>query len=792
MSVVDKIQHYQRSIERCSGDEKRMMHCISKLYNLPVTVQHLQVTGVGRTVNALRKYDGDVGEASKALVAKWKSMVADEDSSEADEEDEGCEPDASDTYDDSAESPKHNKVINMDKKESSQKNQEARERHKNITNKSDSSKHSSKNASSENVKAKNNENKSPPTKSQENQEGKHDSKHAKDRHDSKHRSKSEEKSKSASNPKSDSDFKDKKYESKDKSKVKSEDSRKDIGKVSSSSSSGLNKQVVESNDDSRKRKVSSSSDRHFKKKRRSDEVENVDEIENQQSNSEEDDFTALPNVSQESESEEDVSNICIKQEPLSPSPKATNELHDHKSEDKNMKDKSKDNSGKSKSSKSKSTNEDVKKHENSKHKDKSSKSDDHRKSEKRKEECHSSTKESKSKNQPSSSSIESKSKSSEKHHNEKDEKSRSSKDANKSNTKELKEKKKVKQEINGDEGIDCYSGASFAEALGMCTKSLNVRKRNSSPVLVKTIKTEPGTSTVSSSRSPMKVKTKPTSSTDVSEPLSLLGPNVKLEPLSVDLASTLPEISPNYKPLPHITPVHRKQEEDTALTKVIYAKNQRTKVFSGNKTGYTIVPTLYELCIRVLIENIEALEFTGGVPFYILKPVLERATSDQLFMLEHHNPYLVEDTDALWQFHCNREFRNKQREEMETWREMYMRCLDEREAKLKALTANIKQSIDNSLPVRSTKLAYVDNVVKPPRNVLRKQAKYGTAKATPTSTSDLKNKLIMGGGNNAATNISVPPPPMSRIKTSTSTIVKKTKAPLMAKALQLIKGRYKR
>lgn len=67
-----------------------------------------------------------------------------------------------------------------------------------------------------------------------------------------------------------------------------------------------------------------------------------------------------------------------------------------------------------------------------------------------------------------------------------------------------------------------------------------------------------------------------------------------------------------------------------------------------------------------------ALEFTGGVPYDIIKPVLERATPDQLFSLEHHNPYLIEDTDMLWQYHCNREFRTKQREEMETWREMYM------------------------------------------------------------------------------------------------------------------------
>jgi len=93
--------------------------------------------------------------------------------------------------------------------------------------------------------------------------------------------------------------------------------------------------------------------------------------------------------------------------------------------------------------------------------------------------------------------------------------------------------------------------------------------------------------------------------------------------------------------------------------------------------------------------------------------------------------------------------------------------LDEREAKLKALTANIKQStINKYLPVRSTKLAFVD-VVKPPRNVLRRQAKYGTANVTPTSVSSVKRRLgIDGGGTNNATNIVVPSPPMSRFKAS--------------------------
>lgn len=55
------------------------MHAIKKLYDLPITVAHLQETGVGRTINALRKNEGSVGQASRSIVQKWKSMVEQED-----------------------------------------------------------------------------------------------------------------------------------------------------------------------------------------------------------------------------------------------------------------------------------------------------------------------------------------------------------------------------------------------------------------------------------------------------------------------------------------------------------------------------------------------------------------------------------------------------------------------------------------------------------------------------------------------------------------------------------------
>ncbi|XP_046617756.1 transcription elongation factor B polypeptide 3 [Neodiprion virginianus] len=821
MSVAEIIQHYQRSIEKCSGNEERMLYCIGKLYRLPVTVQHLQETGVGRTVNGLRKYVGDVGDAAKALVAKWKTMVADEESSDGEgaTDDEANISEPPDDYGNNSHSRKNDKDSSDDRddnrKESRSGNQQLKEKRGIKPSKNETVRNNLKICSADKSKSKD----SYSSKSNSGS-GSEKDRHSKteldkleliaeskdekeDRREVKCHSKSDKKSKSdrSSRDHKHDSRRDEKSKSKDKdgSKV-TDDLKRDSCKVSSSKS----RDVKKSDGNHRKRKLDSYNEKESSKKRKHSESDSEEENEQLATNCEDERKKILKALSSESESEEEISNIQIKVEP--PSPPSQKKDNDHRneevrSENKSMKEKLESrNVHKSKGSE---TGERTKRDEE-KRKRRSSKLEDkteHRKSEKRKDDGHHLNRESsKSKiNSGVSSSNDKikdkdKDKEKEKHREKKENKTHSDlKDAKaSSNFKEPKEKKKVKKEMNGDEGIDCNSGASFAEALGMCAfPSATSRKRNSSPNLSssKTIKTEPGTSSTSHNRSPVRITNEVSSSNDNSPP-TLLSPNVKLEPLSVDLASTLPEISPNYKPLPYVNPLQRKQEEDRVLNNVIYAKSQRTKVYSGNKSGCNNVPTLYDMCIRILIENIEALEFTGGVPYDIIKPVLERATPDQLFSLEHYNPYLIEDTDTLWQYHCNREFRSKQREEMETWREMYMRCLDEREAKLKALTANIKQSIDKSLPVRQTKLAYVDNVVKPPRNVLRKQAKYGTAKDTTTSTSDLKNKLISGSG--APTNISVPAPPMARSRISSSSVVKKPKAPLMAKALQLIKGRYKR
>jgi elongin-A len=118
---------------------------------------------------------------------------------------------------------------------------------------------------------------------------------------------------------------------------------------------------------------------------------------------------------------------------------------------------------------------------------------------------------------------------------------------------------------------------------------------------------------------------------------------------------------------------------------------------------------------------------TGGVPFEILKPVLERAKPDQLLNIEYYNPYLLEDTDVLWKPHCQRRWKNKLPLEMETWRDMYERCMREDEEKLSRLTQNIKQHQEiTSNGIQKTKMAFVDSLVKPPRGIKRKQEQFLT------------------------------------------------------------------
>lgn len=179
----------------------------------------------------------------------------------------------------------------------------------------------------------------------------------------------------------------------------------------------------------------------------------------------------------------------------------------------------------------------------------------------------------------------------------------------------------------------------------------------------------------------------------------------------------------------------------------------------------------------------------------MIQPVLTRTTAEQLANFEHFNPYIMEDSAHLWEAHCKRKFRTAHREEMESWREMYVRCTREQDERLNDLANKHKNAQRVAVPVRQTKLAYVDSMVKPPRNVIKRQNVHGTHKqltSTPAarveSLSSSQANIAKPGDVRLKTvallRQTVPPKPPNGAKPR--------KAPLMAKTLQFMKGRLRR
>ncbi|XP_029701078.1 elongin-A isoform X1 [Takifugu rubripes] len=281
----------------------------------------------------------------------------------------------------------------------------------------------------------------------------------------------------------------------------------------------------------------------------------------------------------------------------------------------------------------------------------------------------------------------------------------------------------------------------------------------------------------------------------------------------------LPAIQPNYRPLPSIdvtplSPQRRKvpfcnEEEDVGFTGK--RLNSKMVVFSGSKTSYLPrMMTLYEQCIRVLQNNIDSIAEVGGVPFEILEPVLERCTPEQLYRIEQSNQWFTEDSDELWMRHCQRDFKRETPQEYESWRELYLRLHDEREERLRLLTQNISSAHANKPKGRQVKMAFVNSVAKPPRDVRRRQEKFGTTGGLSTATSTVAASpiKIRPASTDYASDLSQPTSSHQNLSSNSSSRsiipaggavsaardkpqVKKI-APMMAKTIKAFKNRFSR
>ncbi|XP_066149502.1 transcription elongation factor B polypeptide 3-like [Euwallacea fornicatus] len=730
--LIKAIKHYQESLEKHSksGRGEKLLHAIERLATLPIRVWHLEETGVGRTVNGLKRYEGEVGENARNLVDKWKCMVKEE---EDEEQAKLEEPDVTSVErkkDKVVEEPGSHRGIHHKEEE----NQTLRYQESNVSSHKKSCKKSTERMNNNSDKKR---------------------QHSSDKSDSDRRSK----------------------------KLKVSDKHKEIRRKSESSDDSES-EIEKDDNASRRGSESESSDDDSS----SDDSDSESEDNGSSSKSEEEERKCKKKEKPEAQSNRDKQSKTEEKKSRESQWERERDIRsksgDHKTEKENV----------SKSSRTSTTAKESRrdsKSSSSKDKSRSSEKDlkQSDKSEKNKRPRRNSSSEQRHKHETSRHKNSSSSNSKERKHEDDVKKSRPKEEKFESK-KETSPKKKFVSDQLVTNGIDSGCGASFADVLGMLETPLQSKSKKKI-----TPEEKP-----SFSKSTMKEPSKSNNKLLQANVPPLLKDSNNLEPLvDINISSLLPSITPNYRPLglPVDGPNKKLWMDDEALSRVITAKHQRTKVFSGNKSTYNKVPSLFNLCCRILQDNLDALEYTGGVPYSILKPILEKATPDQLYQLEFHNPYVIAETDELWQLHCQKEFRNRKREEMETWREMYLRCLDEREARLKALTANIKQSQDRSVPVRQTKLAYVDSVVKPPRNVARKQAKNGTAveiKRPSQTPTERLNQLAKSG---EAGKVSVPNPGRAAYDRGSGSIshsshLKPKKAPLMAKSLSLLKNRFGR
>ncbi|XP_051936497.1 elongin A, like [Hippocampus zosterae] len=214
--------------------------------------------------------------------------------------------------------------------------------------------------------------------------------------------------------------------------------------------------------------------------------------------------------------------------------------------------------------------------------------------------------------------------------------------------------------------------------------------------------------------------------------------------------------------------------------------NKKMQVYSGAKTVFLpAMMSLYHQCVRTLQNNINLLYETGGVPFEILEPVLERCTPEQLLRIEDCNPLYIGVTDHLWGKHCQRDFKDAKLQQYESWKEMYIRVSEERERKFQTLAKKIILDHSKKPKGRQVKMAFIHTVAKPPRDVRIQQEIYGTAVQQPqqprnsVKSQESKSRL----SNEPAKNGSTTSGP-----SSTQEPRKKTRvAPMMAKSLKAFK-----
>ncbi|XP_003267606.3 elongin-A2 isoform X1 [Nomascus leucogenys] len=179
--------------------------------------------------------------------------------------------------------------------------------------------------------------------------------------------------------------------------------------------------------------------------------------------------------------------------------------------------------------------------------------------------------------------------------------------------------------------------------------------------------------------------------------------------------------SMNFQAKPEALCAPKFQEEAALPGRRVNAKMQ---VYSGSRTAcQPQVLTLRQQCVRVLRNNPDAISDVGEVPYWVLGPILEGWSPDQLYRREKDNHALIRETDELWRIHCLQDYKEEKPQEHESWRELYLRLPDAREQRLRVVTTNIRSARENNPNSREAKIICFNSLAKTSHDASRRKEK---------------------------------------------------------------------
>ncbi|CAI4233080.1 unnamed protein product [Auanema sp. JU1783] len=363
---------------------------------------------------------------------------------------------------------------------------------------------------------------------------------------------------------------------------------------------------------------------------------------------------------------------------------------------------------------------------------------------------------------------------------------------------------------NGVPTTACTSSSDYPSSSIVKTEENPTRKRqrSSSPIIKREIKAEEAdysettNDEVTSQSKSKRVKEEPTAF-EQALASSVVQSKPKVKKVKRENILDLPEVDLNYRPLPTLTLSSKStapppQEEEFNPEKMFKPRNERGKVFAGRRKVNPLseVPSLFNMCLRIIGNNIDAIEDTGDIPFDILRPVLEKCNEKQLMYIEQRNPYLEEDSSALWEKFVTKKYPCKKPAKHEAWKDMYLRLKNEEAERLKSLSKKIgRANADMDNVQRKAMLADA----KAPRDVRVRQMKNGTTQGAhliphALDVTKARRQIFESGSKSSLT--AIPNAVLSRNSTLGSKTETKKQGPkkgaLMMKTMKMLNIRRSR